>query len=225
MPADVIDDLIRAADPLRDRELPAPGSDEARRAHRTATRQPVRVLRRAVAVGIAAVVGVGAAVGATRDGHPGTSIQVVCSASPVSDAVVGFDVRTDDPVQVCARRWTEFFHEPAPARLSACVDSSAQGSIKVYPGGTNVCADRHADPYTGPTETQRRFAAFLDEAQDLRDRTGDRCLTLEQLRTVVDGLLATHRLTGWTYGRPDSPEPSCATVVGFNEPEKMIITN
>jgi hypothetical protein len=55
--------------------------------------------------------------------------------------------------------------------------------------------------------------------------TGDPCPTLEQLKTVLDGLLATHRLTGRTYGRPKPPEPSCATVVGFDEPRRTIVTN
>jgi hypothetical protein len=46
---------------------------------------------------------------------------------------------------------------------------------------------------------QRRFAAFREEAGDLRDRTGDPC--------------------------PTPPEPSCATVAGFDEPRRTIVTN
>ena len=225
MPADVIDQILRDADPLRDVPLPAADSLPARRVLAGAKRHRSRALRRIAIVAVAAVVAVGAGVAVRRgDGHPGTSGSVDCTASARSDAHISLDLRTDDPALVCAQRWQELFSEPAPAQLTACVDSSAQGSIKVYPGGPDVCEAHGAVRYTGPTAEQRRFAAFLEDGKALRDDVGG-CIRPEELRTIVRGLLAKHGLVGWTFGRPNGPEPKCMMVAGFNEPKRLIITN
>ena len=226
MPADVIDQMLRDADPLRDVDLPAADSLPARRVLAGAKRHRTRTLRRVAIVAAVAVVAVGAGVAVRRgDGYPGTSGSVDCTASARSDAHIGLDVRTDDPVLLCAQRWQELFSEPAPAPLTACVDSSMQGSIKVYPGGPDVCEAHGAVRYIGPTAEQRRFAAFLEDGEALRDDLGGRCIRPEELRALVRGLLAKHGLAGWTFGRPNSPEPECMMVAGFNEPKRLIITN
>jgi hypothetical protein len=229
MPADVIDEMLRDADPLRDTTLPDADSLSARRALTAAKRSKTRIVRRVAFVAVAAAVAIGAGVITRGDGHPGTSDQVVCVASAMADGIEHFDVRTDDPVRVCSEHWGEIVDpmhpQPVPDRLTACVDSSNEGSIKVYPGGPEVCDAHGAVRYLGPTDEQRRFADFLEEGKALREENGDRCISAQQLHAAVRELLAKHHLAGWTFGRPLGPEPMCTAVVGFNEPERMVITN
>ena len=54
--------------------------------------------------------------------------------------------------------------------LSACVDASDQGSIEVRPGPVEICVEHGDLPYTGPTDEQLRYAAFLEEVDVLEAR-------------------------------------------------------
>ena len=156
----------------------------------------------------AAVVGVLGATGATvayggGDGRAGSSDGLVCVGSGSHDLVMRFDPRTDDPLTACAAEWEQVFGVPAPPVLTACVDASEQGSIEVRPGPVEVCAEHGDLPYTGPTDEQLRYAAFLDEAEVLGARAEAKdvaCLSYEDLRAALDALLAEHSLPGWTYG-------------------------
>lgn len=230
MPADdVIDQMLRDADPLRDVVIPDADSMPARRVLAAAKRHRARNVRRVALVAVAAVVAIGAGVAARGDGHPRTSSQVVCVFSPLADGVMNFDVRTDDPVRVCAAHWHEFgtprHPAPVPDRLTACVEGSAEGSIKVYAGGPDVCEAHGAVGYVGPTDEQRRFADFLEEGKALQENAGGPCMSPDRLHDAVRQLLAKHRLVGWTFGRPNGPEPKCMAVVGFSEPKRLVITN
>jgi hypothetical protein len=232
---DVIGEVLVAADPLRDVTLPLPASPEALavRDRAKGVPAPSRRSKRRLVVG-AAVVGVLGATGATvayggGDGRAASSDGLVCVGSASHDLVMRFDPRTDDPLTSCAGEWEEAFGVPAPAVLSACVDSSEQGSIEVRPGPVEVCAEHGDVPYTGPTDEQLRYAAFLEEAEALGARAeadGITCPTYDDVRAVLDALLAKHGLTGWTYGTTGTdPEPpgDCARVEGFVEYKKLIV--
>ena len=63
---------------------------------------------------------------------------VDCVGSSQADGRTSFVAGVDDPIQNCRQVWPEYFGTAAPAQLTACVDGSPQGSIKVYPGGRGV---------------------------------------------------------------------------------------
>ena len=235
---ELIDELLTAADPVRSVTLPASASSEAlavRDRAKGETRQRARRSRRRVVVG-AAVVGVLGATGATvayggGDGRAGSTDGLVCVESESHDLVMRFDPRTDDPLTACAGEWEQVFGVPAPLVLTACVDASEQGSIEVRPGPVDVCAEHGDVPYTGPTDEQLRYAAFLDDAEVLAARAEEQdveCLSYDDLSAGLAALLAKHSLTGWTYGftgtDPD-PEGACARVEGFVEHEKLIVVS
>ncbi|WUH90902.1 hypothetical protein OG900_12905 [Streptomyces sp. NBC_00433] len=157
-------------------------------------------------------------------GHTLDSTAVTCVSGDHSDAGFTFDSVSQDPVRICRQQWQEMFGRPAPGKLTACVDSSAQGSIKVYPGGRDQCGRHRADPYTGPTREQLGLAAFRS---DIRARfDGRTCVTYPEFRHVVDRLLAEHGLTGWSSGHfqtaEKKPEGDCAEISYYDEPKRTI---
>jgi len=235
---DLIDEVLAAADPVRAVTLPLSASPEglAVRDRAKGVAPPrARRSRRRLVVG-AAVVGVLGATGATvayggGDGRAGSSDGLVCVGSESHDLVMHFDPRTDDPLTACAGEWDQVFGVPAPPVLTACVDDSEQGSIEVRPGPVEVCAEHGDVPYTGPTDEQLRYAAFLDDAEVLAARAeaeGVACLSYEDLRAALDALLAEHSLSGWIYGFAGTdPEPggACARVEGFVDYESLIVVS
>lgn len=229
---ELIDNLLTDSDPLEGLPQSDPDGAVALAVRDRATKgrdQQQRTLRRIVAACAAA--GLLGAAGATvaysnGDGRSGSSDGLVCNGSDASDLVVGFDPRSDDPAAVCAGEWEIVFGVPAPAELTACVDSGVQGSIEVYPGAAEVCAENDSVPYTGPTDEQLRFAAFREDADSLHEilqPTRDQCVTEEQIKRALDPLLAKHRLEGWTYGSPVDNDAPCAQVEGFVEHNKTIV--
>jgi hypothetical protein len=160
------------------------------------------------------------------DGRAASSDHVICNGSSRRDLQLRLDPRTDDPVQRCSEEWDAEFGAPAPDLLTACVDSSIQGSIHVYAGPPDVCAEHDSVIYTGPTEEQRRFAAFMQEALALRDaQPPDTCTSFEETKATLDGLLEKHRLEGWTYGEPLGTAGPCAQVEGIVEHSKTIVVS
>ncbi|MFJ2264147.1 hypothetical protein ACIOKD_38690 [Streptomyces sp. NPDC087844] len=157
-------------------------------------------------------------------GHTLDSTGLSCVSSDNGDAVMNFDPGTDDPVATCRVRWPELFGQAAPAELTACVDSSRQGSVNVYPGGRDQCRSHRSDPYLGPTEEQLRFSRFrADLKKEFADRT---CVPHPEFRKVVGRLLDRHGLQGWTarhFQTADrEPEGPCADVGFYDETERII---
>lgn len=196
------DRALRDADPVRGRT--DGGFDEAaaastlsrarRRAGRARTRRLVVMPVVALAV-VGATAGTYAWVAGDGRGHALDALSVDCVRSATADATFALDAAREDPVGVCEGAWKEAFGTAPPERLTACVDSSGQGSIKVYPGGREQCARHRADPYRGASAEQRRLAEFR---ADLRDRFADRgCTSFPATADLIRGLLAEHGLTGW----------------------------
>ncbi|WP_328499942.1 hypothetical protein OG828_02395 [Streptomyces sp. NBC_00457] len=205
--------------PLADRILARVRERTRRRRKRTMVVVPVVAL--ALVGGTAATY---AWVAGDGEGHTLDSNGLTCVGSDQSDAVTGFDPGADDPIKVCRQLWQESFGRPAPETLTACVESSEQGSIEVYPGGRDQCARHRADPYRGPTREQVNLAHFRT---DLKERVAERdCVSYPEFRDVVSELLAKHRLTGWSAGHfqtgDKEPEGPCAEVSYFDEPERKI---
>ena len=228
---DEMDRMLRNSDPGFDTPTADPDSAVAVRILarvRRSTRQRRRrllVLTPVVAVAVAgATAGTYAWVAGDGKGHTLDSTGLMCVASGEADAVVGFDPASDDPVRTCREQWQELFGQTAPDALTACVDSSRQGSVAVYPGGRGECGRHRADPYTGPTREQLHLALFRT---DLKAHFADRtCVSYPEFRKVIDGLLAKHRLTGWSSGHfqtaDKEPEGPCAEISYYDEPEKTI---
>jgi hypothetical protein len=143
----------------------------------------------------------------------------------MQDAHVAFDAAQEDPVQACRRLWPKMFGTQAPSQLTTCVDSSRQGSIKVYPGGPEQCQRHHADRYLGPTDQQRRLALFRADAAEFGRRG---CTSYPNTRELITRLLTKHGLTGWTtrdLTAADDPHPregSCAEISHYDEPHRII---
>jgi hypothetical protein len=228
---DTLERMLRDSDPVRDGAATDPGSPTAagilarvRRATRKRRRR-ILVLVPAVALTVAgATAGTYAWVAGDGKGHTLDSTGLTCVGPGNGDAVMNFDPATGDPVDTCRRQWSEFFGQSAPDALTACVDSSAQGSIKVYSGGRDQCARHHADPYRGPTQEQLSLSLLrTDLASHFADRT---CIPHAELRKVIGRLLARHDLDGWTtrhFQTADKePEGPCADISHFKEPQRII---
>jgi hypothetical protein len=223
--------MIRARDPRPDPSKTDPDSPVADRIlARVRERTRRRRKRMMVVVPVVALALVGgtaatyAWVAGDGAGHTLDSSGLSCVGSEHGDAVTGFDPVADDPIRVCRQLWQDTFGSPAPQTLTACVDSSEQGSIQVYPGGRDQCARHRADPYRGPTREQLNLAHFRT---DLKERVAERdCVSHPEFRDVVSELLAKHRLTGWSAGHfqtgDKEPEGPCAEVSYFDEPERKI---
>ncbi|MBC6458261.1 hypothetical protein [Actinomadura sp. HBU206391] len=224
---------MRHADPTRSTHLADSDGPMATRilaqARRRSQRRRVRLI---VAVPLAALAvvsgtaGTYAWVAGDGKGHALDSNTVDCE-NPARNGAGGihFDAAQDDPVRACREAWPRFFGAPAPDRLTACVDSSPQGSIKVYPGGRDQCALHRAAPYAGPTDEQRRLARFRVELNDRFAHRG--CTSYSETRKLIKALLAEHRLTGWTLRRhmtlsTPRQEGPCAEVSDYSEPERVI---
>lgn len=158
---DELDRMLRAGDPGPGGSATDPDSPTAARilarVRRSARqrRRRILVLAPAVALTVAGVTaGTYAWVAGDGKGHTLDSTGLTCDGPHQGDAVVNFDPGTDDPVRKCRQQWQEMFGEPAPGTLTACVDSSQQGSIVVYAGGRDQCGRHRADPYLGPTREQ-----------------------------------------------------------------------
>jgi hypothetical protein len=229
---DDFDRMLRGGDPVRRMAgLVDPDAPAAARIRTSAFRTWRRSrARRAVLIPAVAVVLLGATAGTRAwvagdgEGHTLESTSVDCVQSDMSDAKVPFDIRSETPVEACQRWWQEMFDEPAPVHLVACVDSSVQGSIKVYPGGVEECARHRADPYAGPTEEQRQLARLR---ADLAERfAGETCVSYSDLRAAIDELFAEHELTGWVTGHfqtaERTPEGPCAEVSYYDEPNRTV---
>ncbi|MEV0634572.1 hypothetical protein AB0I77_06280 [Streptomyces sp. NPDC050619] len=228
---DELDRLLRDSDP--DPGGPATDPDSAAaarilaRVRRGAQRRRRRllVLAPVVALTVAGVTaGTYAWVAGDGKGHTLDSTGLMCVGSDRSDAVLGFDPAADDPVRNCRQVWQEMFGEPAPRTLTACVDSSQQGSIAVYPGGPDQCGRHRADPYRGPTREQLGLAHLrTDLAKHFAGRT---CIPHAELKRVIGQLLAKHDLDGWTsrhFQTADKePEGACADISYYDEPERTI---
>ncbi|WP_405864718.1 hypothetical protein [Streptomyces sp. NBC_00005] len=188
-------------------------------------RRRAMVLAPAVALVVAgATAGTYAWVAGDGKGHTLDSTGLTCVGSKNADAVIDFDPVSDDPVKACRGMWKDAFGTPAPDTLTACVDSSRQGSIQVYPGGREQCARHHADPYRGPTREQLNLAHFRTE---LRTKFAKRtCVSYTEFRKVTNKLLAEYDLTKWSTGHfqtaDKEPEGACAEIVYYDEPARKI---
>lgn len=224
--------LVRAADPVREADVPDAGAPAARQLLATAKaagrRSARRRTRRVLAGGcVLAVVTTAATyqVLIDRGGRAGESSAVVCVSSAKRDAQLPIVAGVDDPVRTCRERWPELFGAAAPSRLSACVDVSVQGSIHVYAGDPGVCAAHDATPYAGPSPDQLRL---VDLRADLAQRVrAARCLSHTRLRQEIDAALARHRLGGWRvvdYENDDAParHDGCASAY-VDEPERRLM--
>ncbi|MEU4616843.1 hypothetical protein [Streptomyces umbrinus] len=228
---DVLDRMLRNSDPAPGDSATDPNSPAAERILaqvRRRTRQRRRrtlILAPVVALVVAgATAGTYAWVAGDGKGHTLDSTGLVCVGPDQGDAIVGFDPGADDPVAVCRRQWPEMFGQPVPDALTACVDSSQQGSIKVYPGGKDQCASHRADPYLGPTREQLGLSRLR---ADLREHFADRtCIPHPELRKVIGGLFARHGLDGWKAAHfqtaDKEPEGPCADIGFIDEPERVI---
>ncbi|WP_129840948.1 hypothetical protein [Streptomyces sp. RFCAC02] len=228
---DELDAAMRGTDPLRGRELPAADSpyatrimDRARAAGRRAPRRR-RVWAIPLAAGFAVAGATAAAlawVAGDGAGHALDTTAVDCKG-PNGDAHIPFNAVRDDPADLCRTEWNAVFAEPAPDLLTACVDSSAQGSIQVYPGGRDVCAEHRADPYAGVTDEQLAFARLRLGVEDLLGEGGwERCLPREEVEAAIDTLLADNGLTDWTLHTTVDDEHSCWHLGHYFEDEREI---
>jgi hypothetical protein len=223
---DELDAALRRADPIDGTHVAGPDSEPAKTLLEQFHRRPRR--RRAVILGTGLAVGVaGGLTGVALSVGNGTALDttaVDCQFSPNHDLHTGLDVGSQDPIEVCRSRWAEFTGRPAPADLVACVDRSAQGSIKIVPGrDPNTCANLGYDPYTGPTPEQVRFAAARqDLSQRLREQD---CLSTNELIDLVQSVLYDHDLSGWHAGLGPLPQETfrCAAFGGWLEPSKTFL--
>ncbi|MFD5625464.1 hypothetical protein [Streptomyces sp. NPDC127072] len=228
---EALDRMLRDSDPDPDERATDPDSPVATgilaRVRRRARERRRRVLVMVPAVALVvtgATAGTYAWVAGDGRGHTLDSTGLSCVGSATGDAVVAFDPGTDDPVKACRQRWPELFGQPAPAELTACVDSSRQGSINVYPGGRDQCRSHRSDPYLGPTEEQLRLSRFrADLEEQFADRT---CVPYPELRRAVTRLVDRHGLTGWTARHAQSaerePEGACAEVSHYGETGRVV---
>ncbi|MFD3310891.1 hypothetical protein [Streptomyces sp. NPDC058694] len=228
---DVLDRMLRNSDPDPGDAATDPNSPAAERILaqvRRRTRQRRRrtlIMAPVVALVVAgATAGTYAWVAGDGKGHTLDSTGLNCVSSSQSDASIGFDPGTDDPVAACRKAWPEMFGQSAPDALTACVDSSLQGSIEVYPGGKDQCARHRADPYLGPTREQLGLSRLR---ADLKEHFADRtCIPHPELRKVIGGLYARYGLDGWEarhFQTADKePEGPCADISFIDEPERVI---
>ncbi|WP_043663184.1 hypothetical protein [Streptomyces xylophagus] len=228
---DELDRMLRDSDPAPDESPTDPDSPTAAgilaRVRRSARqrRRRIMIMAPAVALTVAGVTaGTYAWVAGDGRGHTLDSTGLTCDGPQQGDAVVGFDPGTDDPVRTCRQQWQEMFGQPAPGTLTACVDSSRQGSIVVYAGGRDQCGRHRADPYLGPTREQLGLSLFRAGIKE--HFAGRTCVPYSEFRKVVGQLLAKHDLTGWKSGHLQSaakePEGACAEISYYDEPEKTI---
>jgi len=228
---EALDRMLRASDPDPDGRATDPDSPVAtgilarvrQRTRRRRRRTWVMVPTVALVV-TGATAGTYAWVAGDGQGHTLDSTGLACVSSDGSDASLGFDPSTGDPVDACRERWHELFGQAPPAELTACVDSSRQGSIQVYPGGRDQCRSHRSDPYLGPTQEQLRLSHFR---ADLRKQFADRtCVPHPEFRKAIGRLLDRHGLTGWTarhFQTADrEPEGPCADVSHYDETERII---
>lgn len=223
--------MLRVRDPLSDRSATDPDSPAADRVL-SRVRQRTRRRRRRTMVLIPAVaLALAGGTAATHgwmagdgSGHTLDSTALDCVDPEQGDVGTGFDPVTDDPIETCRRTWRQHFGRPAPETLTACVDSSRQGSIKVYPGGRDQCARHRSDPYRGPTREQLDLARLRS---DLKERfAGRTCVPYHEFRGVLGELLAEHGLSGWSAGHfqtaEKAPEGPCAEIYYYDEPARTI---
>lgn len=228
---DELDRMLRAGDPgpggsVTDPDSPTAARVLARVRRRVRQRRNrMLVLAPVVALTVAgATAGTYAWVAGDGKGHTLDSTGLTCVGPDRGDAVVNFDPATEAPVRKCRQQWQEMFGEPAPDTLTACVDSSQQGSIAVYPGGRDQCGRHRADPYLGPTREQLQLALLrTDIKAHFAERT---CVSYPEFRKVVARLLAKHDLTGWSskhFQTADKePEGACAEISYYDEPDRTI---
>jgi len=225
--------LLRAADPARGADQPDPDEPAAQRVLAAAKRSRYRPTKRpgrrrlVVACALIAVATTAASYQLLFDwdGRAGDSNGVDCVASGQAEGRAPFVAGVDDPVRSCRQVWPEHFGTAAPTELTACVDGSRQGSIKVYPGGRGVCAAHDATPYRGPTAEQLRLVGFRRELAALA-RTAS-CVSYAQLRQATDTALTRHRLDGWRivdYANTDRParRDGCASLY-VDEPRHELV--
>ncbi|MEU5703546.1 hypothetical protein [Streptomyces aurantiacus] len=228
---EALDRMLRDSDPDPGERATDPDSPVATRIL-ARVRQSTRRRRRRLLVMVptvalvvtGATAGTYAWVAGDGRGHTLDSTGLSCVSSADGDAVLNFDPGTDDPVDTCRERWRESFGQAAPTELTACVDSSQQGSITVYPGGRDQCGSHRSDPYLGPTEEQLALSRFrADLKKQFPDRT---CIPHPEFRKVIDRLLDRHGLTGWTarhFQTADrEPEGACADVSHYDETDRII---
>ncbi|WP_210594009.1 hypothetical protein [Streptomyces sp. GESEQ-35] len=223
--------MLRTGDPHPDPSDLDPNSPAADRILAQVRQRTLRRRRRTMVVVPVVAVALAGGTAATYawvagdgEGHTLDSSGLNCVGSDQSDASINFNPVADDPIKVCRQLWQEAFGEPAPETLTACVDSSEQGSIEVYPGGRDECARHRSDPYRGPTREQLNLAHFRTE---IRERFADRnCVGYTEFRNVISKLLAEHDLTEWSAGHfqtaDKEPEGPCAEIVYYDEPEQKI---
>lgn len=226
--------MVRAADPARAADLPDPDQAAAQRLLATAKtpgRQPTRRPGRRQLIGACALIAVATTAASYQilfdwDGRAGDPNAVVCEAPDrQAGGQTPFVAGVDDPIQSCRRVWPEYFGTAAPTQLTACVDGSRQGSIKVYPGGRGVCETHDATPYRGPSAEQLRLVDFRRELTALA--RAERCLSYSQLRQATDRALARHRLDSWRivdYYNTDKParHDGCTSLY-IDEPKHELV--
>lgn len=227
---DELDRMLRESDPAHDGPMTDPDSPTAvgvlaRVRRRTRQRRKrILVLAPAVALAVAgATAGTYAWVGGDGKGHTFDSTTLSCRPNSQRDNVVNFDPRTDDPVRTCRREWRSF-GVPAPSALIACVDSSSQGAIIVFPGGRDECERHRADPYVGPTQEQLRFAQFRADIK--AHFAGRTCVPYPEFKNAVAQLLSANSLTNWKTSHLQTvekePEGACAEISSYDEPNRTV---
>jgi hypothetical protein len=234
--------LLREANPVLADDLADPHSTAANqilaaamdqtarrllRPSRVALRRP-RIIGAVAALALVALIATAATytLVVNWNRHAGTSSALDCVASDQADAHITFDPRADNPVEACRRAWPHLFGTPAPGSLTACVDGSPQGSIKVYLGDIGVCQANGASSYGGATPEQRRLADFRDDLTAQLPEHG--CIPYDALQHTVEATLAKHRLQGWSitpYENTGVPTRTggCANVAFIDEPKRMIV--
>ncbi|WP_407566190.1 hypothetical protein [Streptomyces sp. 184] len=230
---DELDRMLRDSDPhpastatatATDPESPTAVRILARVRRRTRRQRRFRVIVPVVALAVVgATAGTYAWVAGDGQGHTLDSSGLNCVGSSSSDAVMNFNPVTQDPVRECRSNWEETFGKPAPAELTACVDSSQQGSIKVYPGGREQCARHRADVYRGPTGTQLALGRFRTDIE--AHFAGRTCVTYPELRKGIDKFLTKHGLHEWStrlHSSGNESADACAEVVYYDEPERTV---
>jgi hypothetical protein len=230
---DMFDQLLGEADPVRGNDLAQPDDLAATRIRARVGQRSRRLrLHRMIMMPTVTLAVVGGTAGTyawvAGDGHGHTrdSTTVDCTASARRGGLIAFDATHEDPVQACRRQWRELFGTATPSQLTACVDGSLQGSIKVYPGGPDQCERHRADRYVGPTAQQRRLAAFRADLTAQFGRRG--CTSYPKTRELITRLLAEHRLKGWmtrnlkTADNPNRREGPCAEIGHYDEPRRVI---
>lgn len=139
-----------------------------------------------------------------------------------SATIVGLDGRR--ATKTCAELWTAgevvAGAEKAPAPLHACVAGDGGGSIHVFSSADASICDRVGlveNPDAGLDPDARRFGEFESQLMAILERTARQrfvCTGQEQMRGLVERLLAEHKLKGWAIEESGTFDQTnrCATL-------------